>query len=64
MILELVSPYSEKPNVRHVSEFNLGSFTQMNNNFVTPFLPILGLLSGVRPKLKYLHRSFHIRRTL
>ena len=27
MILQLVSPYSEKPTVRHVSEFNLGSFT-------------------------------------
>ena len=26
-ILELVSPYSEKPKVRHVSDFNLGSFT-------------------------------------
>ncbi len=26
-ILELVSPYSEKPTVRHVSDFNLGSFT-------------------------------------
>ena len=26
-ILELVSPYSEKPKVRHVSAFNLGSFT-------------------------------------
>ena len=26
-ILALVSPYSEKPNVRYVSDFNLGSFT-------------------------------------
>ena len=26
-ILELVSPYSEKPKVRHVSNFNLGYFT-------------------------------------
>ena len=26
-ILALVSPYSEKPKVRHVSDFNLGSFT-------------------------------------
>ena len=26
-ILELVSPYSEKPKVRHVSDFNLGSLT-------------------------------------
>ena len=26
-ILELVSQYSEKPKVRHVSEFNLGCFT-------------------------------------
>ena len=26
-ILELVSPYSEKPMVRHVSDFNLGCFT-------------------------------------
>ena len=26
-ILALISPYSEKPKVRHVSEFNLGSFT-------------------------------------
>ena len=54
MILELVSPYSEKPKVRHVSEFNLGSFTLMNNNFFTPFLPILGLLSGVKPHLNLL----------
>ncbi len=35
----------------------------MNNNFVTPFLPIFGLLSGVKPHLKCLHWSFHIRRT-
>ena len=26
-ILALVSPYSEKPNVRYASHFNLGSFT-------------------------------------
>ena len=26
-ILALISPYSEKPKVRHVSDFNLGSFT-------------------------------------
>ena len=26
-ILALVSPYSEKPKVRHVSDFNHGSFT-------------------------------------
>ena len=26
-ILALISPYSEKPNVRHVSDFNLCSFT-------------------------------------
>ena len=26
-ILALTSPYSEKPKVRHVSDFNLGSFT-------------------------------------
>ncbi len=26
-ILALVSPYSEKPKVRYVSEFNLGYFT-------------------------------------
>ena len=26
-LLTLISPYSEKPNVRHVSDFNLGSFT-------------------------------------
>ena len=26
-ILALVSPYLEKPKVRYVSEFNLGSFT-------------------------------------
>ena len=26
-ILELVSPYSEKPKVHHVSDFNLGSLT-------------------------------------
>ena len=26
-ILALISPYSEKANVRHVSDFNLGSFT-------------------------------------
>ena len=26
-ILALISPYSEKPKVRHISEFNLGSFT-------------------------------------
>ena len=26
-ILALVSPYSEKPKVRYVSDFNLGSFT-------------------------------------
>ena len=63
-ILELVSPYSEKPKVRHVSDFNLGSFTSMNNNCVTPFLPILGLLSGVKPNLKCLHWSFRIQRTL
>ena len=25
--LTLISPYSEKPKVRHVSDFNLGSFT-------------------------------------
>ena len=25
-ILELVSPHSEKPKVRHVSDFNLGCF--------------------------------------
>ena len=27
----------------------------MNNNVVTPFLPILGLLSGVKPHLKCLY---------
>ena len=27
MILALISPYSENPKVRHVSDFNLGSFT-------------------------------------
>ena len=27
MILALVSPYSEKPKVRYVSDFNLGYFT-------------------------------------
>ena len=63
-ILALVSPYSEKPKVRYVSEFNLGYFTKMNNNVVTPFLPILGWLSGVKPHLKCSHWSFHIRRTL
>ena len=26
-ILALISPYSEKPKVRNVSDFNLGSFT-------------------------------------
>ena len=26
-ILALISPYSQKPKVRHVSDFNLGSFT-------------------------------------
>ena len=26
-ILALISPYSEMPNARHVSDFNLGSFT-------------------------------------
>ena len=26
-ILALISPYSEKPQVRHVSDFSLGSFT-------------------------------------
>ena len=26
-ILALISPYSEKPKVRHVSDFNIGSFT-------------------------------------
>ena len=26
-ILTLVSPYSEKPKVRYISDFNLGSFT-------------------------------------
>ena len=26
-ILALFSPYSEKPKVRHVNDFNLGSFT-------------------------------------
>ena len=26
-ILALISPYSEKPKVRHVSDFNLGSLT-------------------------------------
>ena len=26
-ILALVSPYSEKPKVRYLSDFNLGSFT-------------------------------------
>ena len=26
-ILALISPYSEKPKVRHVSDFNFGSFT-------------------------------------
>ena len=26
-ILALISPYSEKPKVRHVSDLNLGSFT-------------------------------------
>ena len=26
-ILALISPYSETPKVRHVSGFNLGSFT-------------------------------------
>ena len=26
-ILALISPYSEKPKVRHVSDFNLGPFT-------------------------------------
>ena len=26
-ILALISPYSEKPKVRRVSDFNLGSFT-------------------------------------
>ena len=26
-ILELVSPYSKQPKVRHVSDFNLGYFT-------------------------------------
>ena len=26
-ILALISPYWEKPKVRHVSDFNLGSFT-------------------------------------
>ena len=26
-ILVLISPYSEKPKERHVSDFNLGSFT-------------------------------------
>ena len=40
-ILELVSPYSEKPKVRQV----------------TPFLPILGLLSGVKPHLKCIGHS-------
>ena len=59
-IVALVSPYSEKPNVRYVSDFNLGSFTQMNNNFVTPFWVAV----RVKPHLKCLHWSFHIRRTL
>ena len=36
-ILALISPYSEKPNVRHVSEFHFSSFTSINTNFVTHF---------------------------
>ena len=45
-ILELVSPYSEKPKVRLVSDFNLGSFTSMNNNCVTPFYQFWGCCQG------------------
>ena len=45
-ILALVSPYSEKPKVCNVSDFNLGSFTYMNNNFVTPFYPFWGCCQG------------------
>ena len=52
-ILELVSPYLEKPKVRHVSDFNFGSFTSMNNNCVTPFLPIWGCCQG-KAKLEML----------
>ena len=36
----------------------------MNNNFVTPFLPILRLLSGVKQNFKCLYWSLYIRRTL
>ena len=38
-MLALVSPYSGKPNVPCVSDFNFGSFTYINANFVTPFIP-------------------------
>ena len=41
-MLTLVSPYSRKPKVRYVSDFNFGSFTSINANFVTPFLPFWG----------------------
>ena len=45
-ILALVSQYSEKPKVRYVSDFNLGSLTLINNNFVTPFYPFWGCCQG------------------
>ena len=41
-ILASASPYSVKPKVRYVSDFNIGSFTYMNTNCVTPFYPFLG----------------------
>ena len=56
-ILALISPYSEKPKVRHISEFNLGSITKINATFVTPFYQFWVAVRG-KATLKMLALTF------
>ena len=63
-LLALVIPYSGNTKVRCDHGFSLDTFYINKCNFCYPFLPLLGVLSGVKPHLKCLHWSFRIRRTL
>ena len=53
-LLALVNPYSGNTKVRREPGFNLDTFYINKCNFCYPFLPILGVLSGVKATLRLL----------
>ena len=53
-LLALVIPYSGNTKVRYDPGSSLNTFYIIKCNFCYPFLPLLGVLSGVKATLKLL----------